>query len=118
MPEILWTRIDAKTVRSLLGDAAKVYEADVHDGRLRAIVDKEADGWHVSISHSRRDGQGWVPGRYPDWDEIADARYRFVPNRLTMMMLLPPREQYVNVHPTTFHLWETAPEQAMVVGGA
>jgi hypothetical protein len=51
------------------------------------------------------------PGRYPTWDEIADARYQFVPNDLTMAMLLPPREQYVNLHETTFHLHEITTEE-------
>lgn len=53
--------------------------------------------WHLSISH---------PHRYPKWDEIRDARYKFLPTDLTFGMLLPPPEEYVNVHPNCFHLWE------------
>jgi hypothetical protein len=55
------------------------------------------DLWHLSISH---------PERYPTWDELADARYTLVPDQLTMAMLLPPRDEYLNVHEHCFHLWQ------------
>ena len=53
--------------------------------------------WHLSISH---------PKRYPHWDEIRDARYAFIPDGVTMAMLLPPQSEYVNVHRNCFHLYE------------
>lgn len=53
--------------------------------------------WHISISH---------PYRYPTWDEIADLRYLLCPEDITMAMLLPPPERYVNVHEHVFHLWQ------------
>ena len=53
--------------------------------------------WHLSISH---------PDRYPTWDEVADARYELCPDDVTMAMLLPPSGEYLNVHKTTFHLWQ------------
>lgn len=72
------------------------------DGQLRCIVAKEGGRWHLSMSH---------PDRYPTWDELADARYRFVPDRAHMAMLAPPRREFVNLHSTTLHLWEV-PELA------
>lgn len=54
-------------------------------------------GWHMSISHSER---------YPTWDEVSEARYRFVPDEVTMVMHLPPRGEYVNIHPNCFQLHE------------
>ena len=72
-------------------------------GSCRIFVGQEPLGpagelsWHLSISH---------PSRYPDWDEIKAARYALVPDKVTMAMLLPPKEKYVNVHPRCFHLWE------------
>lgn len=54
-------------------------------------------GWHLSISH---------PDRYPSWDEIRDARYELLPDACTMGLFLPPRMEYVNVHPNCFHLRE------------
>jgi len=53
--------------------------------------------WHLSIAHRRR---------YPTWDEIADARYELTPAEVTMAMLLPPPEHYVNANAHCFHLWQ------------
>lgn len=59
-----------------------------HNGKMR---------WHLSISH---------PARYPKWEEIKDARYALLPLGLTFGMMLPPPNEYVNIHPNCFHLWE------------
>ena len=54
--------------------------------------------WHLSISH---------PRRYPNWDEISEAREKLLPADLAFVMLLPAAwDEYVNVHPNCFHLWE------------
>ena len=82
---------------------AKVFQRDVGLGYLNVIVSIDDGQWHMSISHKTMDNK---PGRYPTWDEIRDARYRFCPENKTMAMLLPPRSEYVNIHETTFHLWE------------
>lgn len=66
-------------------------------GPLRIIVSIDVGLVHFSIS---------CPDRYPTWDEIRDARYALLPNDLTMAMLLPPIEEYVNQHPFCFHLWQ------------
>jgi hypothetical protein len=71
--------------------------AYVTDSGCRIFVGVENGRWHLSISH---------PERYPTWDEIKTARYQLVPNDVTMAMLLPPKERYVNIHPNCFHLWE------------
>src|SRR5262249_54117612 len=55
------------------------------------------DLWHLSISHQ---------SRYPNWDEVADARYELVPDEVTMAMLLPPKADYLNVHEHCFHPWQ------------
>ena len=96
----LWERLTpepgSRLAQLLTGlPSARVFEAD--GGRLRAIVSHDDDRWHVSVSHT---------DRYPTWDEVADARYRFVPDRVTMAMLMPPRAQWINVHETTLQLWE------------
>ena len=79
------------------------FEARVADGSLRVLVGQEpfmaggARGWHLSISH---------PSRLPTWDEIHDARYKFCPDQTRMAIILPPKAEYVNLHPTTMHLYE------------
>lgn len=85
----------------------RAWQREVHDGHLSVFAGPGPDGFHLSISHRLSDGTT-RPGRYPSWDEIRDARYRFAPLDVTMAMLLPPQTEYVNVHATTFHLWEVA----------
>lgn len=85
------------------------YERRVHDGVLAACVAQEPLGpggrleWHMSISFRNHRGEF---SRYPTWDEIAHARYELLPEDLTFVMFLPPMEEYVAVHATTFHLHE------------
>ena len=51
---------------------------------------------HLSISH---------PRRHPFWDEILDARYAFFDDDETVIQIMPPKSEYVNLHPNCFHLW-------------
>lgn len=60
-------------------------------------VPRPARRWHLSIS---------CVDRYPTWDEIKDARCSLLPMGLTFAQILPPMNEYVNVHQYTFHLWE------------
>lgn len=67
-------------------------------GDLSALVSQEPGmGWHMSVAH---------PERYPTWDEIAHLRYALLPEQVTMAMLLPPENEYINVHNHTFQLWQ------------
>lgn len=63
----------------------------------RIIVSREPQGWHLSISRGDRE---------PSWQEIATARYRLLPDVPEMAMFLPPLDEYVNIHPRCFHLYE------------
>jgi hypothetical protein len=65
--------------------------------KLTVILSKDAGRWHMSIAH---------PQRHPNWEEIKEARYRFIPDEVYMMLPLPPTRVYVNKHPHCFHLWE------------
>jgi hypothetical protein len=66
-------------------------------GKVKIILSRYEHGWHMSISH---------PERYPTWDEIAKARYELIPNEVTMAMILPPQEEFVNIHNFCFQLME------------
>jgi len=78
-------------------------------GECLVIVGHSSDGWHLSISHARR---------YPTWDEIKAARYQLTPHNVTMAMLLPPPEEYVNIHENCFHLWQIEDRRGKKVVGA
>lgn len=75
----------------------------VHDGELRALVADEGDhGLHMSISHAPAGRR--QKGRYPSWDEIADARDVLLPPDVAFVMHLPVADEYVAMQDTTFHL--------------
>lgn len=82
---------------------AKYCKAYVTDTDCRIMVGREPIGpkgemeWHLSIS---------CADRYPTWDEIKWARYEFIPDSITVGMILPPKEEYINIHPNCFHLNE------------
>lgn len=88
------------------------WQRNVHDGHLMVMVTleprvtDEPEHLHLSISHRTNTGPP-KPGRYPTWDEIADARYKLLPDELTFAMVLPPPSSYVAHHDTTFHLHQT-----------
>jgi hypothetical protein len=101
-----WTEFDAsaEAKRVLpLGFSPTFWRRNVRDGVLTSIVCEEPEGWHLSISHVGANGSLI---RYPSWDEIAHARYELLSNDLDFVMHLPPPEDYVAVHKTTFHLHE------------
>lgn len=100
-----WKRMRVPQVLLLGSPTTRGWQREVHDGHLSVFLSTEDGRAHLSISHRLSDGTR-RPGRYPTWDEIKDARYRFAPMGVTMAMLLPPEQEYVNVHATTFHLWE------------
>ena len=80
-------------------------------GEVRAIVSRDpirergiiVMRWHISVS---------CADRYPTWEEIKAARYVLVPDAVFMAQILPPRADYVNMHPNTFHLHEIPEEIA------
>lgn len=68
-------------------------------GKCSIFLSNSVYGWHISIAH---------PSRYPTWDEIATARYQLIPNDVTMVMVLPPREEFINIHRNCFQLHQLA----------
>lgn len=105
-----WRRVQPPQMMRALYPGTRAWQREVNDGHLSVLVGREPTGdgqvlWHLSISH-RTNEQPPQPGRCPTWDEIRAAREQFTPDEVTMAMLLPPKAEYVNVHPTTFHLWE------------
>ncbi len=69
---------------------------------LKSIDDTPRWGWlkHISISTNFR---------YPTWDELLACKEHFFGD-IDCMMVMPKREDYVNIHRFTFHIWQ-CPEQ-------
>jgi hypothetical protein len=74
-----------KCQRGMLGDCSVL------------ISHAPGEGWHISISHPKRD---------PTYYEIKEARYSFVPDDVTMAMLFPPQAEFVNLDNHCFHLFQ------------
>lgn len=66
-------------------------------GKCFVIVAKEDNCWHLSIS--KKD-------KLPSYQNLKDARYKFLPNDVVMAQIFPPKSEFVNVHPYCLHLWE------------
>lgn len=114
MTRPIWRRIHVPAQLLAVHPGTRAYQRDLPDGHLSVFVGREMTElpggdrlplWHLSISHRTND-RAPQPGRYPSWDEIRDARERFIPDEVTVAMILPPKAEYVNVHATAFHLWE------------
>jgi hypothetical protein len=63
----------------------------------RIICSRQRAGWHLTISR---------PDRLPSWEDVRDARYALIPDEAVMVMMLPPRGEYVNVHEFCLQLYE------------
>lgn len=107
-----WIRLAIPSwLANQIDPGTQLFDRKIEDGFLRVMVapPNQQTGWHLSISHnsliSGPNGET-VPGRYPSWDEIVEARYEFLPGEIHVAMILPPRAEYINVHNTCFHLHE------------
>lgn len=99
-----WTPVSLPPI-ALIMTGAQAWEKQVEDGTLRILRSKDDGMWHASISF-RPDED--YDTRYPTWDEIKEMRYGFLPDKAQVVMALPPKDEFVNIHETTFHLWEIA----------
>lgn len=70
-------------------------------GGAHIIASQQKAGWHLSIS---------CENRLPTWEEVRDARYAIVPDEATMVLLLPPQSEYVNIHDFCLQLYEIPAE--------
>jgi len=103
MPPIVERPDLQRNIDSMLGMPAGTRAYTM--GECRILVSREPDGLHLSIS---------CEDRYPTWDEIAEARYRLMPDDMDVVMHLPPSAEYVNVNPNVFHLHELRTSRLVV----
>jgi hypothetical protein len=77
------------------------------------------DGLSVLTSCDNTPKWGWLrhasvarPDRYPSWDEITEIKERFLGDK-DCMMVIPKKEDYVNLHNNCFHVWQCPQEWGM-----
>lgn len=97
MNEIEYVQMDVPPPLNQTAQQCGTRSYKTSNGCSVIVSSREYGRWHLSIAH---------PRRYPTWDEIKDARYRLVPDDVHMVMALPPKKFYLNLHPNAFHLWE------------
>ena len=66
-------------------------------GKCTIIVAIENGKWHLSISK---------PNAQPSYKEMKEARYRLIPDNVTMAQIFPTKSEFVNLHEYCHHLWE------------
>ena len=60
---------------------------------------------------TERDGKRWrhfsmsCRTRIPTWEELVKAKEAFLGVESKAIQIIPPRSQYVNIHPNVLHLW-------------
>lgn len=65
----------------------------------------------VHLSVSARDLQDVLGnhsnpvGRVPTWDELVEVKEAFLGADSKAVMVLPPRSEWVNIHPFVHHMW-------------
>lgn len=62
------------------------------------VVNIEDGKYHLSVSANHPIG----------YYELKEVRYAFLPNRIYAAQILPPREEFVNLHENCYHLWEVS----------
>lgn len=73
-------------------------------GWLLLVVASDQEGWeHASVHAARQTGKATM--RTPSWDEMCFIKDTFWDAGDVVMQLHPTRQEYVNEHPHTLHLW-------------
>ena len=90
-------KLPIKFVADHIEDEYGVYETGFFHFKGKQIFINKEDGlWHLSVAAKHPIG----------YYELKEIRYKFMPNKMQVAQIFPPREEFVNVHPTTFHLFE------------
>jgi hypothetical protein len=89
------------------------HEAGVmRQGPAVGYVYRSAFGLAVIVSVAEEDdGHRWLhvscsrAERLPTWRELREVKELFVGRDRLALQVLPPEDEYVNVHPNVLHLW-------------
>ena len=90
-------KLPIKFVAERIEDKYGVYETGFFHFKGKQIFINKEDGlWHLSVAAKHTLG----------YYELKEVRYKFMPNDMQVAQIFPPREEFVNVHPNSFHLFE------------
>lgn len=97
---MLFTKIAKYKDPNIDSKNIEAYIADKHIRILKSLDNTEKWGYLLHISISRVD-------RNPTWEEIKEVRNYFFNENEDVMMILPKKVDYINIHNYCFHLWKT-----------
>lgn len=80
----------------------EMFRTDTGLGIIKSVDDTPKWGKLKHVSVSRAD-------RYPGWDELLEVKEHFFGD-VDCAMLMPKKEDYVNVHQNCFHIWQVPQE--------
>lgn len=113
-PEVLSTeeRASVRTVNELVPRVlpARWQPRDAFPGQLAWVNRIERLSLILSVGEED-DGRRWLHfslagrDRLPTWDEFVRAKELFLGEETKAILVLPPRSQWVNIHPYALHLW-------------
>lgn len=96
MPPAL-AKLPVKFVAERIEDKYGVYETGFfHFKGKQIFVNKEDGMWHLSIAAKHTLG----------YYELKEVRYKFMPDNMQVAQIFPAREDFVNISPNIFHLFE------------
>lgn len=82
------------------------------EARADGVKYQRRDGLSVIISGgSEQDGRRWLhvscatPTRLPSWAQVTQVKEMFIGAEKKAIQVLPPKSEYVNIHPYCLHLW-------------
>ncbi len=85
---------------------------DEFSSKIRAYVRGNGMGLRVLTGiEPHTDGKTWLhisisrPKRNPSWEDIKEVKDIFIGRDKEAVQVLPPQEEYVNLHEYCFHLW-------------
>lgn len=90
-------KLPIKFVEEHIEDEYGVYETGFYTYKGKEIfINKDGGLWHLSVDAKHTLG----------YYELKELRYKFMPNKMQVAQIFPPREEFVNVSPNCFHLFE------------
>lgn len=100
MPESVYKvfeRLGIKFIDKAVSDKYGVYSTGYFEFKGKEIlINIEAGKWHLSVNTTHPIG----------YYELKEVRYKFLPNDIYVGQIFPPREEFVNIAPNCFHLYE------------
>lgn len=84
-----WVKVEARgdgeAFVDMLRTKSVIFSAEMHEGQ-----------WWMHLSIAR-------PDRLPTWEEFRDAKEEFIGTDRVAYQVLPPKTEYVNIHPNCLH---------------